>query len=232
MLIIVGLTASGLAVAQKVEVLNKSAFQPGQKSKDFAFLEPATDTTGITFMATLQATGNKKEDVELLFYKLKAKASELGANAFKLNSFTSADSSHPITLTLDTYFGTDSALETNFEHHVKNVIYIFGDFKKSEKTYSFKIDNVKTEIRGGTFYKYQNKEGQEVKINKGGFSGATVWIKWKEDKPAAFLTLSGFGLGGAPVPVGEMGMSFNTGRISYIDGNFGHLLVSLLTQSE
>jgi len=164
---------------------------------------------------------------------LKAKAQELGANAFKLNSFKIIDSSNKKILILDTYYGTDTAINLNFKNHVKNIVYIFCDAEKSDKTYSFKIDNDKKEIKGGTFYKYQNKEGQKVKINKGGFSGATLWINWKENKPATFLTLTGFGLGGAQLPYNQQfGMSFNTGRINYIDGDLGHLLTALLTQSE
>lgn len=227
------LTLTNLIFAQTIEVIRNSEFQPPKKEKDFAFLEPTTDTTDIKFMATIKAIGDgKKADIELLFYKLKAKAQELGANSFKLNSFSKLDSTNTSILILDTYYGTDSALNRNFQNHEKNVIYIFGNAEKSDKTYSFKIDNTKKEIKGGTFYKHQNKEGQEMKINKGGLSGATIWVKWKENKPATFLTLTGFGLGGAPVPVGQIGISFNTGRINYIDGNLGHLLVLLLTQSE
>ena len=227
------LISCNLTIAQNVEVLKKSDFQPEQKAKDFACIEPATDTTDIRFIAAIKVTGErKKESLEVLFYKLKAKAQELGANSFKLNSFKTIDSINKSVLILDTYYGTDSALNLNFKNQEKNVVYIFGDAEKSDKIYSFKIDNVKTEIKGGTFYRYINKEGQDVKINKGGLTGATIWIKWKEGKPATFLTLTGFGLGGAPIPAGQLGMSFNTGRINYIDGNLGHLLVSLLTQSE
>ncbi len=222
-----------LATAQTIEIIRKSDFQPDYRVNDFAFLEPVTDTTDIKFIATIKAIGvDKNVDIEQLYFKLKTRAQELGSNFFRLNSFSKSDSINTFILILDTYYGTDSALNRNFQNHEKNVIYIFGNAEKSDKTYSFKIDNTKKEINGGTFYKHQNKEGQEVKINKGGFSGATIWVKWKENKPATFLTLTGFGLGGAPVPVGQIGISFNTGRINYIDGNLGHLLVLLLTQSE
>jgi hypothetical protein len=226
--------SSYLTIAQNIEVINKSGFQPLEKVDHFSFIEPITDTTDIKFIATIKVTGEtKKEEVAILFYKLKAKAQELGANSFKLNSFKILDSNNKKILILDTYYGTDAAINLNFKNHVKNIVYIFCDAEKSDKTYSFKIDNVKKEIKGGTFYKYQNKEGQKVKINKGGFSGATLWINWKENKPATFLTLTGFGLGGSQIPYDQQfGMSFNTGRINYIDGDLGHLLAAVLTQSE
>ncbi len=227
------MTLSYLSIAQNIEIINKSGFQVLEKGKDFSFIESATDTADMKFIATLKATGEtKKEDLEVLFQKLKMKAQELGANCFKLSSFNIIDSGNKRILILDTYYGIDSVLDLNFKNHNKNAVYIFGDSEKSDKIYSFKIDNVKKEIKGGSFYKYQNKEGQKVKINKGGFSGATIWIKWEENKPPIFLTLTGFGLGGAPVPDGQIGMSFNTGRINYVDGDFGLLLVALLTQSE
>jgi hypothetical protein len=226
--------SSYMTIAQNIEVINKSGFQTVEKVNQFSFIEPLTDTTNIKFIATIKVTGEtKKEEVVVLFNKLKTKAQQLGANAFKLNSFKIIDSSNIKILILDTYYGADSAMNLNFKNHVKNIVYIFGDAEKSDKTYSFKIDNVKKEIKGGTFYKYQNKEGQKVKINKGGFSGATLWINWKENKPATFLTLTGFGLGGAQIPYDQQfGMSFNTGRINYIDGDLGHLLTTVLTQSE
>ena len=100
------------------------------------------------------------------------------------------------------------------------------------RTMSFKIDNKKTELRPGTYYKYVRTEGKEVKINKGGITGATVFYTLEGNKPDIFLTLSGFGLGGGPMPAGTMGASFNTGRISAIDGNLGCLLKTLFTPAQ
>lgn len=220
-------------MAQTVEIVHQSAWQPQGKSNDFAFVEPATDSASFTFVATVKATGTgKHKGTDQLFYKLKEKAQELGANAFKLKDYTSSDSSNSSTLILDVGYLSDSAKLLNFQRHEKNVVYIFGNPGKSEKSSNFKIDDKKKELSGGTYYKYALKEGQEVKINKGGFTGATLWINWKENRPAAFITLTGFGLGGGPVPAGVVGMSFNTGRINYIDGNLGHLLTLLLSKSE
>jgi hypothetical protein len=232
-LTIASLIFSNLLNAQTVEVINKSEFQPEKNDKYFDFIQPTTDTTDIKFIASIKSTGEgRKMDLEDLFYKLKVKAKELGANAFRLSSYKIIDSINKSVLILDTYYGTDSALNLNFKNQEKNVVYIIGDYENSDYTYSFKIDKIKKEINGGTFYRHQIKEGQEVKINKGGFTGATLWVKWKENKPAVFLSLTGFGLGGGPVPAGQIGISFNTGRINFIDDDFGHLLVSLLTQSQ
>jgi hypothetical protein len=227
------LILSNVIGAQTVEVINKSDYNLGVISEDFAFIEPTTDSTDIHFIARIKASAKKdKTDVGDLFYKIRATAQKLGANAFKLRSYEKADVGRKPVLVLDTYYIADSSLSLNFDNHEKNVIYIFGDSEKSDKIYSFKINNTKKEIKGGTFYKLENKEGQEVKISTGGFTGATVWIKWKENKPATFLSLTGLGLGGGTVPAGQIGMSFNTGRINPINGDLGHLLAQLLMQSE
>lgn len=215
---------------QTVEILKQSDFAKQSDDKDFAFIEPLTDINELNFVATLKITGvDKLASIETLYFKAKEKAHELGANSFKLSNFIQNDNPRQSILTIDIYNGGDSILNINFANHEKNVVYIFGNERKSDETYSFKIDNVKQELKSGTYYRHKNKEGQEVKINKGGLTGATMWIKWKEDKPATFLTLTGFGLGGGPVPYGTVGVSFNTGRINYIDGNLGHLLIEIMT---
>jgi hypothetical protein len=217
-------------LGQIVEILKQSDFVKRKDDKDFAFIESSTDINAFNFVATIKVTGvDKLASIENVYLKAKEKGHELGANCFKLSDYKQVDNPRTSILTLDVYNGGDSILNINFSNHEKNVVYIFGSERKSGETYSFKIDNIKQELKSGTYYRHENKEGQEVKINKGGFTGATVWIKWKENKPATFLTLTGFGLGGGSVPYGTVGVSFNTGRINYIDGNLGHLLLQVLS---
>ncbi|MBY0436236.1 MAG: hypothetical protein K2U26_19245 [Cyclobacteriaceae bacterium] len=217
-------------LGQTVEILKQSDDIKQSDDKDFAFIEPSTNINELKFVATLKITGvDKLANIETVYFKAKEKAHELGANSFKLTDYIQNDNPRQSILTIDVYNGSDSILTENFANHEKNVVYIFGNERKSNETYSFKIDNVKQELKSGTYYRHENKEGQEVKINKGGLTGATIWIKWKEEKSATFLTLTGFGLGGGPVPYGTVGLSFNTGRINYIDGNLGHLLIQLMS---
>lgn len=223
---LIGFSTSG----QTVEILKQSDYIKQSDDKDFAFIESSTDITALKFVATLKITGvDKLASLETVYFKAKEKAHELGANSFKLSDYVQNDNPRQSMLTVDVYNGNDSILNVNFANHEKNVVYIFGSERKSNETYSFKIDNVRQELKSGTYYRHENKEGQEIKINKGGLTGATMWIKWKKDKPATFLTLTGFGLGGGQVPYGTVGVSFNTGRINYIDGNLGHLLIQLMS---
>lgn len=227
------LTLSNLLIAQNVEVLYRAVRPPEYEAESFSFIASEADTSRLQLVAILRATGvGKNADLEMVFNKLREKAQTLGANAFKLRQFSRIDDVPKSILTLEVYFVSDSAMKRIASNYPKNTVYIIGCTEKSDKTYAFKLDNLKKEIKGGTFYRHQNKEGQEVKINKGGFTGATVWVKWKENKPATFLTLSGLGLSDAPIPPGQMGASINTGRIYYLDENYGYLLLNLLVQSE
>jgi hypothetical protein len=178
------LMVGGTAAAQNVEVLNSSGFQAPLTSNFFAFLHPSTDTTGVNFIATLQATGSgRHSDIEELFSKIKEKALETGANAYRFKSFTRDSINKTSLMILDAYYATGPALQANIGRAEKGVIYVFGDAEKSNKTYTFKLNGDKKAFRGGSYYKHVMKPGEEVKINKGGITGATVWFTWKEDRP-------------------------------------------------
>ena len=220
--------------AQTVEILNTDSTLQLPKQKSFTFLQSQTDTNSLKFVATIKVT-REGEDVGLdfMFNKIKKVAQNMGANTFKLNAYNKIDSLGINTFLLDIYYASDSILEKNSANNQKNIVYVFGNPNKINHSTSFKIDGNKKEIKGGTYFKYILDTKQEVKINKGGLTGVTVWIKWKENKPATFLTLTGFGVGGGAVPPpGQLGITFNTGRINYIDPDFGRLLISLLPEGE
>lgn len=225
---------SNFCFSQTIEIIKKSENKILVKGNDFAFLEKNTDTNKLEFVATIKSTGiNSKTNLSSLYFAILEKAKAIGANCFKLNSFSLNDSSKIYSLTLDTYFGVDSLLDQNFDNHEKNMFFIFGDEKiNGSDTYTFKIDGEKKKIKSGTYYKQELKEGKEVKINKGGISGMSIWLNWKPKRQSAFFNFTGFGLGGGSVPVGVVGASFNTGRITNIDGNLGSLLTQILKISE
>jgi len=220
------------AWSQKVEVMNASG-KVYQEGKKFAFIEPVTDTKGYEFVGSVKATiRNKKSIISTLFFAIKEKANKLGANCYKVQSFSREDSLKDAVLILDCYVASDSLIDVNFNNHEKNVVFIFGEEKKDPTdTYRFNLNDEKKEITSGSYYRYDLREGEELKINKGGFTGASMWINWKKNKPAIFLTLSGFqvtdvGLGG-----GETVTTFSTGGLNQVNISLGYLLTQLLIQS-
>ena len=232
----ISVATTNILIAQTVEVIRKSGFQSNSKSREFAFIEPVTDTGSLKYIATIRATGDfNNTDIDLIYFEIRDKALELGGNCFRLNNYTELESMHTASLTLDIYYGTDAALYVNFLNHEKNVVYIIGSPYKFGKSYSFRIDSAKKVLQGGTYYRHENKIGQEVMINKGLINGETVWIKWENNKPAKFLAITGFEPRVFPVLGNhETGvyLSFKSGRIHEVNGNLGHLLISLMQKSE
>lgn len=217
---------------QTLEILRQSDYRPPEKTRFLDYIEPATDTAGFVFIASLKASGGETGGVGPLYYKIWNKAIQLRANAYRLMGYEPGDSTHTPTLLLDCYYTVDTLLKLNARHHEKNVVYVFGSVEPHGKSYSVKIDNVKKDIAGGTYFRYPIVEKQEVKVATGGFGGATAWIKWGEDRTAVFLTLSGFGLAGAPYQPRGVAVGFSLHQLNYMDDGLGYLLVQVLKKEE
>jgi hypothetical protein len=226
------LIITNITIAQNVEIISKSDFKLKARIGTFAFIEQKTDTAKLLYVATFKvAAEDNKTTISEMLFKIKMQAHLLGANCFRLNNFN-RDSLNRLTIVLDTYYGNDSIQLKNFNNHEKNTVFIFCNDRLNDEKYLLKVNKEKKEFRSGTYLTYHLKEGEDLKITKGGFTGATFWIKYEENKQPVFLTITGFGLGGGPIPAGTIGMSFNTGRINYIDENLGHLLTLILKPGE
>lgn len=220
------------AFSQKVEVLNKSDLKNLPEGKKYAFIEPSTDTSEIQFVATLLAKDkNRNSIIETLYFEIREQAKKLGANCFRIRTFARDTLNHETVLILDSYVAPENILNMNTANHEKNVVFIFGGESEDDKTISFKLNGETKEIKSGTYYKITLKEGEEVKVNKGGsVGGGTMWLNWEKDKQPAFYSLSGFGLSDwSQQP--QNGISFNSGRINRIGNlSLGFLLTQLLKQ--
>ena len=83
------------------------------------------------------------------------------------------------------------------------------------------------------FAVFEIKPDEEVKINKGGFAGMTLWVKRKAEGFSSFLNFSGIGLNGANYnPNGGVGVSFNTGTINKIEPNLALALLKIYSQQQ
>jgi hypothetical protein len=202
---------------------------------DFEFIENSTDTSLLKFVKTYNCISVKGDDIQSLYRRIKVSAQKIGANCYKFKKFT-RDSSGTMALTLDTYIGSEIILNVNSYNHEKNTVYIFCNDKFNGKIHTFKINKVKKTIKSGTCYKYSIKQGEKVIINKGGFFGSTVKIKWEEDSPCRYMTISGFGLSDTPYnyynPSLSIGVSFTNGKIKYLDDEYGVLLAAILEKQK
>lgn len=70
-----------IVYAQKLEVLQKLEIKNLPKAKKFAFIERDFDTTGIQYVATILAVDkNRKSIIEKLYFNIRERANEIGAN--------------------------------------------------------------------------------------------------------------------------------------------------------
>jgi hypothetical protein len=218
-----------VSFSQKIEVIQKSDLKNFSEGKKFAFIEPATDTNNLEFVATILARDkNRKSLIEDMYFAIRERGNKMGANCYKIRTFNRDTLDSQAVLILDSYLASDSVLAQNTANHEKNVVFIFGNERDDDNSIAFNLNGEKKEIKAGTYYKITLNEKEEVKVNKGGFTGETMWLNWEEDKQPAFYTLSGFGLSDYYLqPIS--GISFNTGRINRI-GNIsvGLLLTQLL----
>lgn len=219
------------AFAQKMVFLRQSeTFRKSGKQPDFYYWSAPGDTAGLTYVATLQARGtamNGGKTLYELWLGCLMKSRKAGANAFILQSFTDTDSTQPV-LILDLYFASAAAAERNEARKERNVVYLFGN---KGKPMPVKVNGEEKDIPANAWLRYETPQGSELKLGKGGVGGAHMTITGKEDRPAMYYSVSGFGLGGMVPPPGTVGLSFNTGRITEMHPDFGGLLLEVLRKN-
>lgn len=223
------LLSIGNLTAQTVDLIKKGKLTGTKASTSFEFIESTTDLSFPNFIGTIRATGTDKDSsIPRLFFKLKSKAQELGANCFKLNKFEKVDNSQKASLILDIYSCRNSVLEANRASHLKSTAILFLDDLNSDEVYEFYTNEIERKICSGTFFRYNIKTGVDLVIAQSGLFGSTIKYKWKENRPAIFITFTDFGLENKDNESDYFGMYFNTKRINRIDNDLGHLLILLL----
>jgi hypothetical protein len=229
LLIIIG----NISYSQEIEFLEKNDTIEKPKDELFVFISQETDLSNSKFVAKVKSRG-KLNDLSSLFQKIKNEVQKIGANSFKFDSYSKIDKENA-ELILSVYFCEDILFESNYKNLPKNKVYVFGNQDLTVlKSQSFKVDGEKNEIESGKFKEYDVKIGEELKVNKGGFTGMTFWIKGQKDKSATFLSFTGIGLdGGSYNPgYGSVGVSINTGRIDRIEPNFALTLLKIFEKQK
>lgn len=219
-LMISGFTVQG----QNAEILQTFDSSRVDIHDEFLYIEEPIDVNVLTHVALVQVSNHGRAGLEKLYTLSRNQASELGANCYRVTEFEHRENG--LRIILDLYYATDSAKQNIRKHQPQNMVHVFGS-DEPEKISSCKVNNRKIELPPFTFYRQENKRGQEIKVSKGGITGMAVWIPWAEAKPARYITLSGFGLSGVSVGPG-VGAGFNTGRLSYLEPEIGRFLSQVM----
>lgn len=212
--------------SQNIDILRKSdTFQRNGKQHEFIYWSNPADTTGLEYVATLSSRESAMAGKELwiLWSMAGNRSQKLGANVFIFRSFSDTDSTKA-ELVLDLYFASDEALQRNAEREEKNKVYLFGN---KGKPMSVKVNDDQAEIPANSHLRYELPAGTELKLSKGGLTGAKWTLKGQEGKTALYFSVSGPGLGGAVPPPSTVGISVNGGRITEMNPHFAHVLMDI-----
>lgn len=213
--------SSALSVSgQDAEVLRSFDSTRADIQDELLYIEDSIDLNLLTHVALIQVSSDSREGLQLLYTFCRRQASELGANCYRVTEFEHRENGSRVIL--DLYYASEATKQNIRKHQLQNMVHVFGS-EVPEKTYSCRVNNKKIDLPPFTFYRQENKRGQEIKVSKGGITGMAVWVTWAEDKPARYITLSGFGLSGVGVGPG-VGAGFNTGRLAYLEPEVGRFL--------
>ncbi len=207
------------AFAQEIEILEKSDSIPNIKEKGLVYINAKTDLTDFYFIAKLKITS---DDFNLILIGLQKTAVDLSANAFKF--IKKENSGNKTSVILDLFSANPQLVKLNEQNSQTNVIYFFGNDSKTQK---FKIDNQKIELESNEIYSFELPKNKEVKINKGGFTGMTVFHRWRENQPAIFYAFGSGNLTGYGNGSNSIGLSISTGNIMELKSDFANLLMEL-----
>ena len=184
------------------------------------------------YIATLSGSvvNSGKSILSKLFNLFWEKANGLGANSFRVEGVKNVNDT--ISVNVSVFYIADSIVEDITELYPNNMVYVIGDIDKNKKAKRIKFNKVKVELDPLEYLAYQNEIGEKAILSIGGFLGAKVWIKGKEDKLPQYFSLSGFGVGPGITPNPGVGINFNTGRIHPVDMSFGQFLIVILNEKQ
>lgn len=232
LLLAIVLPIFNITFAQQVELLKEGSTLPKVKpSVEFHFLHHDVDTTTMIFVGRFRAYGvGTRSTIEHFYSLIRTEARKNGANSFRLVRVNRAEATVAGELVLDTYFASEASITESNALKERNAVYVFAsEMKSGDKTTTYKLNNEKKELAGGMYARYDLPVGSEVKISKGGISGATSWFRGTENRQAVYVSLTGLGVGPGVSPTGNgVGISLNSGRITQMDHNLGELLAIAL----
>ncbi len=232
LLILLSLIVSGLSYSQNVVFLEKNDTLQKPTYQQFIYISDSTDISNSIYVAKIKSVGSLR-NVANLYLLIKTQAQHYGANSFKIDSFRKIDSETG-ELVVSAYYNEDDFFNLNFDNFPKNKIFVFGSQNlRDNRTQSYKLRGEKLEIQSGKYQQFDIGVDEEVKVNKGGFAGMTLFIKRSQEGYSSFLNFSGIGVSGASVGIGAgggVGIMLNTGSINRIESNLALALMKMYSE--
>ncbi|MES2837398.1 MAG: hypothetical protein V4667_07740 [Bacteroidota bacterium] len=215
---------------QEIIVLKSYSDRNIQRQNGFYYLNDSLISKKIIPIAQLKITDvDVKTNIEKLTKTIAVKSNSIGANSFKILEYNDSLNFFLI----EVCFLTEELVAENKMLQEKNMIYVFGNVKRLNKNWNFKHNKLKISIKSGQYYKIDNNKEHSTRLNKGGFTGSTVWLESSPNKPSSYFTMSGFGLvdiysTNSPYYHSATGIMFTTGKLRYLDESASRLLMKML----
>ncbi len=204
---------------QEIKIIKQADSLPKVKERGLIYIHPETDLQNYFLVGSVEIS-----DVD--FYQilsgLQSIAVDLFANAFKYIEHKNVGGKTSVTF--DLYSVSQNNLEANKNYRETNVIYFFGNDKKPQK---FKIDDRKIELKENEIFKYEIPKNKEIKINKGGLTGMTLFHQWRNDQPVIFYAFGSGNISFSGNGYSSIGLKVNTGNILELKSDFAYLLMVL-----
>ena len=219
-------------VAQNISVLDSVSKPLPFEPESFDFIPKSYPLSDEDYIATLEVTINAESEANLvaIFDAVWQKANDLGANAYRFEGIYRFQDKDRMIVELSVHQVSDAEFHNMLDYYRSNMVYVIGSLNPRNSPRKMKLNDQKLLLPARQYLASQNEVGEEVSISIGGFLGAKVWVKGRENRPPSHYALEGFAAGPGVDYNLNIGVSFNTGRIYPIELNLGQFLVTLLTQ--
>lgn len=146
-----------------------------------------------TPIAILEGTCDNegKSKLDNLYKKVRQNSRKYNCNAFSVDS-TEYYANGSLRVRVSIFRLSQDEIDSSYSQYPHNMIYIFGDIRKSKKKgKKFKLNNKKAKLYPLEYLLIQNKVGEKVAVWEGGIFGNEKWYKGKEGKEPLYISLTG-----------------------------------------
>lgn len=181
-----------LCFAQKVEILHRSDFRHEYVVGQLDYIEQASDTSRLKYVATLNVQQEKYDGVIApLIERLITEGKTIGANSYILGSYT--ENGTTISITVRTFFGSSKFLNENEGKSDKGKIYVLSGEKQIGKEQFFYLNNGLIEFSSDSLCVLNPFDKQFIHITSNNRLAGTLEFKlgynFKKNKNSHFVII-------------------------------------------
>ncbi len=199
--------------SQTIEVVDHVGVIPGEMGLELSLLSDKMGTDNIIYIGTVNG---QSEDLKSLYTSMNYKSRYLGANLYKINSYSWNEASKSHTVQWEIYLGNEEITAQNLEFFGKNKVYVFSPLKKKV---NYKVNGKEKSLEAFDVIIYDTETYDSFELNKGGILGHTLNYKQTPNRENIYLNFGNGGITAAtPIYGGDIG--FSSGVINYMESDY------------